>query len=76
MIRIILFFCDYEFLNYEENGIESYRQFETKEWITKLGITAIEDLDQISQPYYYELRLSNKCNLMCRGCKPQFSHLI
>jgi sulfatase maturation enzyme AslB (radical SAM superfamily) len=61
---------------YEENGIESYRQFETKEWITKLGITSIEDLDQINQPYYYELRLSNKCNLLCRGCKPQFSHLI
>ena len=61
---------------YEDLGIESYRQFETKEWVTKLGITNVNDLDHIDRPYYYELRLSNKCNLMCRGCQPEFSHLI
>lgn len=61
---------------YESQGIESYRQFETKEWIGKLGIASIDDLDNIEHPYYYELRLSNKCNLMCRGCRPEFSHLI
>jgi MoaA/NifB/PqqE/SkfB family radical SAM enzyme len=61
---------------YESKGIESYRMFETKEWVTKLGITSIEDLENISHPYYYELRLSNKCNLMCRGCNPGFSHRI
>ena len=62
--------------DYENKGIESYRQFETKEWVAKLGITSVDDLDKIERPYYYELRLSNKCNLMCRGCRPQHSHLI
>lgn len=61
---------------YESHGIESYRQFETKEWVGKLGIGSLDDLENIEHPYYYELRLSNKCNLMCRGCRPEFSHLI
>ena len=61
---------------YEDHGIESYRTFETKEWISKLGINTIEELDKIEHPYYYEIRLSNKCNIMCRSCKPEFSHLI
>lgn len=61
---------------YEEKNIESYRQFETKEWIAKLDIKSIDDLNQITQPYYYEIRLSNKCNIMCRSCKPEHSHLI
>lgn len=61
---------------YEDHNIESYRTFETKEWISKLGITSIEDLEKIDHPYYYEVRLSNKCNLMCRSCKPEHSHLI
>lgn len=61
---------------YEDNGIESYRTFETKEWISKLGINSIADLEKIEHPYYYEVRLSNKCNLMCRSCRPEHSHLI
>ena len=61
---------------YEDYGIESYRTFETKEWISKLDINSIEDLDKIEHPYYYEVRLSNKCNLMCRSCNPAHSHLI
>lgn len=61
---------------YESRGVESYRQYETKEWISKLEIDSIEDLEKITHPYYYEIRLSNKCNLMCRSCKPEFSHLI
>ena len=67
--------CKYCY-NYENKNIESYRQFETKEWISKLEIKSIEDLDNITHPYYYEIRLSNKCNLMCRSCKPEHSHLI
>jgi hypothetical protein len=67
--------CEYCY-NYERKGLESYRQFETKEWISKLGISSIEDLHNIDRPYYYEIRLSNKCNLMCRSCKPEHSHLI
>ena len=62
--------------NYEEKGIESYRIFESKEWISKLNIESFDDLHKITQPYYYEIRLSNKCNIMCRSCKPEYSHLI
>lgn len=62
--------------DYENKGIESFRQFETKEWMAKLEISTIEDLQKIDRPYYYEVRLSNKCNLMCRSCKPEHSHLI
>jgi MoaA/NifB/PqqE/SkfB family radical SAM enzyme len=67
--------CNYCY-EYEKKNIESYRQFETKEWIAKLDIKSFNDLNQIDQPYYYEIRLSNKCNLMCRSCKPEHSHLI
>tara|TARA_R110000822_G_scaffold306698_1_gene433142 strand:+ start:529 stop:2040 length:1512 start_codon:yes stop_codon:yes gene_type:complete len=62
--------------DYESKGIESYRQFETQDWAAVLDLQSIEDLNNIHNPYYYEIRLSNKCNLMCRGCKPEFSHLI
>jgi sulfatase maturation enzyme AslB (radical SAM superfamily) len=62
--------------DYESKGIESYRQFETKEWISKLNITSLNDLDAISHPYFYEVRLNNKCNLACRGCQPSFSSRI
>lgn len=61
---------------YEEKGIESSRQFETIEWVSKLGLRSLEDLKQITHPHYYEIRLSNKCNLMCRSCRPEHSHLI
>lgn len=67
--------CSYCY-DYENKNIESYRQFETKEWISKLEIKSIQDLDNITHPYYYEIRLSNKCNLMCRSCQPAHSHLI
>ena len=62
--------------DYENKGVESYRIFETKDWISKLNINSIDDLHRIDQPYYHEVRLSNKCNLMCRSCRPEFSHLI
>jgi len=62
--------------SYEEKGIESYRQFESKEWISKLNIQSVEDLEKIAHPYYYEVRLSNKCNLACRGCRPEYSNRI
>ena len=62
--------------NYEDKGIESSRQFETLEWISKLGLKNLDDVQNIDHPYYYEIRLSNKCNIMCRSCRPEHSHLI
>ena len=61
---------------YERNGIESYRMFETKEWLAKLDISTVEELNAITHPYYYEIRLNNTCNLKCRGCRPSFSNSI
>lgn len=62
--------------DYEAVGAESYRQYETREWLNQLEIQSLEDLNKIDNPYYYEIRLSNKCNAMCRGCNPSYSHLI
>jgi sulfatase maturation enzyme AslB (radical SAM superfamily) len=62
--------------SHEDKGIESYRIFETREWISKLNITSLGDLDKITHPHYYEVRLNNKCNLACRGCQPSFSSRI
>lgn len=61
---------------YEKNGMDSYRTYETKDWVGKLDINTVDDLNNISHPYYYEIRLNNKCNIMCRGCRPMHSHLI
>ena len=61
---------------YENKGIESYRIFESKEWLNKLDIHSIEELTDIDQPYYYEMRLNNTCNLQCRSCVPKHSTLI
>ena len=62
--------------NYEDLGIESYRQFETLDWVSQLDLESVEDLDKINQPYYYELLLGNHCNIKCRSCQPAFSQLI
>jgi len=62
--------------DYEAKGIESYRQFETKEWASRLRLESINDLTNIKKPYFFDVRLSNKCNLMCRSCNPDFSNLI
>lgn len=60
----------------EEQGVVSARQFETVEWVHRLGIKNIDDLKNIKKPAFYDLRPSNKCNLMCRSCNPEDSHLI
>lgn len=62
--------------DYEDKGIESSRQFETMDWVSKLGLESLDDLKKIEHPKYYEIRLSNKCNIMCRSCRPEHSHLI
>jgi pyruvate-formate lyase-activating enzyme len=59
----------------EQNG-ESARQFESLEWVIELGLTNKQDLKNIKYPVYYEIRPSNKCNIMCRMCDDKHSHLI
>lgn len=62
--------------NAEREGYESARQFETLEWAGILKADSIEDFRKIKSPYLYEIRPSNKCNLMCRSCDNAHSHLI
>jgi hypothetical protein len=60
----------------ENKNILSARQQETVEWANRLNLTSLKDLNTISRPVYYEVRPSNICNLQCRMCGPQWSHLI
>ena len=60
----------------ESAGLPSARQIETVEWANRLGLEQLDDLIKIKDPVYFEVRASNKCNLQCRMCNPQNSHLI
>lgn len=60
----------------EDRGILSARQQETVEWANRLDLRSMDDLDKITHPAYIEIRASNKCNLQCRMCTPELSHLI
>ena len=60
----------------EEEGGESARQFESLEWAIQLKLSNKQDLKKIEQPVHYEIRPSNKCNIMCRMCDDKHSHLI
>jgi pyruvate-formate lyase-activating enzyme len=60
----------------EDLGIRSARQQETVEWANRLGFKSIEDFQSVKKPFYYEVRASNKCNLQCRMCAPDNSHLL
>lgn len=60
----------------EHRGIESQRQYETLEWAVRMQYDSPADFDNIESPLVYELRFSNKCNLMCRMCDDVRSHLI
>jgi sulfatase maturation enzyme AslB (radical SAM superfamily) len=59
--------------HYEEIGIESYRQFETLDWVTRLDLDSIEDLNTLRHPHFYESHMGNNCNIKCRGCSPAAS---
>jgi sulfatase maturation enzyme AslB (radical SAM superfamily) len=61
---------------YEDHGIESYRQFETIDWVTQLELGTEKDLETITHPKFYEVHSGNHCNLKCRGCQPAFSEPI
>lgn len=60
----------------ENLGITSARQQETVEWANRLNFSTVEDFSAVAKPIYYEVRASNKCNLQCRMCSPNDSHLI
>ena len=62
--------------NLEKQGIISARQQETVEWAQRLDLKNLQNLGAIKKPVYYEVRASNKCNLQCRMCDPESSHLI
>ena len=60
----------------EETGHESARQFESLEWAMELRLRTEHDLPLIKHPVLYEIRPSNRCNIMCRMCDDKHSHLI
>ena len=60
----------------EESNGESARQFESLEWALNLKLKNQQDLTNITHPVLYEIRPSNKCNIMCRMCDDKHSHLI
>lgn len=60
----------------EKLGMISARQQDTIEWANRLNIKTVEELANIKNPAYYEIRPSNICNLQCRMCYPGNSHLI
>lgn len=60
----------------EDRGILSARIQETIEWTNRLGLSSINELDNLQNPVYYEVRPSNICNLQCRTCEPDNSNLI
>lgn len=65
-----------ECYKFEIKGMRDMRWTDSFEWITRLKLKNIDELKQIKNPRYAEIRPSNKCNLMCRQCRPNWSHLI
>ena len=61
---------------YEEKNIRDQRWNYSFDWIAKLQLKKIEDLKKLKNPLHYNIRLSNKCNLMCKMCSSEYSHLI
>ena len=62
---------------YEDKGIRDQRWNYSFDWLARLKIKNMEELQKWNKnPVYYEVRPSNKCNAMCRMCSPNFSHLI
>lgn len=60
----------------ESRNIESARQFETFEWAMRMNFDHPDDFNDVPDPVFYEIRPSNKCNIMCRMCDDARSHLI
>jgi len=60
--------------DYEDGGADSTRIRDTAEWVEKLNLVNLEDLQ--TELIYYDIRNDNLCNLSCRMCNPQFSSQI
>jgi MoaA/NifB/PqqE/SkfB family radical SAM enzyme len=60
----------------QEYGFNSARIQESIKWATELKLKSTDDLKKITKPVYYEVRPTTKCNVMCRTCEPNYSHLI
>ena len=60
----------------ENKGHDSKRETPSVHWLKKAKIGSLEKLMNLSAPLYYEIRPTNKCNLMCRICSPEWSSLI
>ena len=60
----------------ENKEIISPRITLTIEWANRLGIKNLNELSNLADPIFYEIRASNQCNLMCRMCKPDWSSLL
>ena len=67
--------CDHCYRQ-EDAGLLSPRWVETTEWAQRLNIQSVDELLELEAPLYYDIRPSNRCNLMCRMCNPDDSHLI
>lgn len=62
--------------NLENKGVVSPRISETVEWADRLNLKTIESIRLLKSPVHYEIRSSNKCNLLCRMCSPVYSSMI
>lgn len=60
----------------EEGKSVSHRVSLSSEWSQRLNIKTITDLTEKTGIEYFDFRLDNTCNLMCRTCSPYSSNLI
>lgn len=60
----------------EKQGMISARQQQTVIWAHRLNLAHIQDLHAVTKPVIYDIRVGDVCNLMCRMCSPDNSHLI
>ena len=67
--------CKYCY-NLENNNVISPRQTYTINWTYKLNLKSFDDVVRRTTLLDYDIRLTNKCNLLCRSCAPGASHLI
>lgn len=62
--------------NQEKQNAVSLRLTSSAYWSQRLNIKNLNDLSAQKDIKYFDLRLSNKCNAMCRSCGPGSSNLI